>query len=351
MGQTSSDGHEFKPSNKDGHKFKPTSSDDDGHEFKPTPFPKRFENIYSAVPSDTSQRAERICATKYQDLRDKVDPDGWPNLYTGQMSMEFNDKIFMGTGTIINIDTKQQKGYILTAAHNVVHVDKIDRKTKTWATNLWFRLKTKSKGDKHIDKCKFSIIKSYIYPKYWNNPIPESGFDAAICVFTYDQTHKSDIDQVQKGGWGGGASGNMAFFDFETTNSVPDRTFNIRLVGFPAEKNGEMWGMDLWRNDDDGFKSEYKDDRGLRVLNNLITYTFIDTSGGQSGSAFGASSEDSPDFSCCIAGIHVGGSEIQRKNYATKITKELMNWISVKVKKKVYPQDLGGCTAYKFEST
>ena len=308
--------------------------EDDGHEFKARPFPKKYENIYKALPSDTSQTAEVMVATKYMDLREEMNPQQplSHNTFIGQMSIEFNNKIFIGTGQIIDMDMDKQIGYILTCAHNVVNVDKIDKKTKLYATNIWFTLK----DEDHNDKCKFSIIKSFVYPPYWNDPTPESGNDAAICLFKFDikdldKEQKEIIDNVKH------ASSNSLFYDYTPTNSVPNSIECIELIGFSADQTGEMWGMSVYGGEfenfaeDDNYKIKYGPNKGMNIKDKLITYTFIDTSGGQSGSPLMIFTS----HRWGIAGIHCGGSEISGKNYSTKIRKDLIQWIAHKLNKQL----------------
>jgi len=85
------------------------------------------------------------------------------------------------------------------------------------------------------------------------------------------------------------------------------------VIGFPGEKNGEIWGMK-------GIQD--KSNEPIAIAKNVITYKNIDTSAGQSGSPIILNDNKS------IIGIHVAGDQPSKINYGTLLTDEKYIWIS-----------------------
>lgn len=100
----------------------------------------------------------------------------------------------------------------------------------------------------------------------------------------------------------------------------------VAVVGFPAKAQnrnvgGEKWGMTAM------VPMEQRKD--FKKQRDLLTYNFIDTSEGQSGSPMihimGQGSDT--EYQCEIFGVHTGGNNIRKENYATFITYEKLEWI------------------------
>lgn len=264
--------------------------------------------------------------------------------------MEFNGKLYRGTGCIIHsintigyiqthtsrIHSTHKTGYILTAAHNVVEIDPISNK-HIFATHIWFSLKKGKYNEKHTEWCKFSITKSHVYPKYWQSPDSLNGYDAAICEFEYREKIEvpcikfiefyinEKLDENEK---------QLQYYN----SFVDNHLWNIEINGFPGEKKEELWGMSI--ADKNTIKNTVS---VLKKKQPIITYSSIDTSPGQSGSMLVFSSQISAG-NHCIAGIHVGGSAIAKKNWSTRITKDLMNWMAKITKTEVEETDW--CPSY-----
>ena len=93
-------------------------------------------------------------------------------------------------------------------------------------------------------------------------------------------------------------------------------------MGFLGEHAGEKWGMvghvpSDKRNDwDFPWEEEIKDKR------EILVYDFIDTSPGQSGSPLLGI------LKCEVIGVHTGGSDSLKRNWATYLTPAKLRWIA-----------------------
>eukprot|EP01083_Nonionella_stella_P212415 767128_1 len=170
-----------------------------------------------------------------------------------------------GTGFIIH--HQLHKSFILTAAHNLVHIEKYNKNKLSFPEFIWFEInENKYKGFQKIST--YPVVRRYIHPKYIKyckeNNIPEeaTGFDIAI-VEVMDTTNT-----LQK----------IKPFQIRSHNSSLLNHSDIKIIGFPGEESklGELYGMK------GNCMIKYLNDSV--ALNKLIIYSNIDTSDGQSGS-------------------------------------------------------------------
>ena len=310
------------------------------------PLPKEYYDIQQGAPGDTSciinnnamadQKARDVDEEKVlgnsnnnNDRRSKWNGNNYniSHKCIGQMTMEFNGKGYVGTGTLISCNNKTRTGHVLTCAHNVY-----DTKSKKYATKLWFTLK--NKDNKLL--VRFEINNYYVYPSYFNNPGPSQGEDIAICTFSYNNM-KDKILKYQHQYFGYDCIETVLY----TTDWRTDFFDYISVVGYPGEKKGDLWGQQV--NCQKGKKMNKSD---IECSDKLIKYSVIDTSGGQSGSPILFGIGDWGDCTAkVIIGVHTGGCELY--NCGTRITKETVKWIA-KVTKQTYYESAGICTQKEY---
>ena len=241
---------------------------------------------------------------------------GYPHI--GLLHMEFNGEYFIGTATII-----ADGRYLLTCAHNVVTYNKnIPGREPMYAKNIWFDLR---KNEAFRSKLS-SLVKRYkirdmvVHPKYFDNPCAESGFDLALCWIDVPENDQHLKTITSTGIFPTLAAGVRYFTD----------KCKVAVVGFPARAQnrkvgGEKWGMaaKVPMEQREKFSGDIN-----KQEDNLI-YKFIDTSAGQSGSPMmhimGQDSDS--EYQCEIFGVHTGGCNILKENYATLITHAKLEWI------------------------
>jgi len=212
-----------------------------------------------------------------------------------------NGKNFVGTATYIGQCPDSGKYFIITCAHMVKFQCDNGEGTvvevKSGSVFFFFN------GREF--ECKVS--EWIIHPDYLKEMKTYSGADIALAVIT-PPPFKGCPGIVSSEGW-----------SCKQENNVP-----ICIYGYPAEKNkdkkGELYGMKGSSN-------------SLRMVNgtnrkDLIQYSDIDTSGGQSGSSIIFRLEtDTRTGAFYIGGIHVAEDQGNNVNYGTLITQEKLDWI------------------------
>jgi len=297
-------------------------------------FKVSLENSFRPRPHDSSAQffqEERILFPKQKgDRRIKKNPDDNNYPCIGHMIMKFGDDVYVGTGTIFYTNDNSKTGYILTCAHNLVTVDVTDNKNFIWASRIWISFKRENAEKSHQTWCAFSINKMYVHPKYLRYPNGYSGYDIGICEFDYKSKWYADgIMQLNREHSALYVNTHSLFF----TEIQPDVIDYFEVVGFPAEKRGELWGM---RAPKSGGQVS-----GIQILEKVISYKSIDTTPGQSGSPMLISVGDYGKLTeKCIIGVHTGGSQPFNKNYGTRITKEMIQWIASTLQLRIYSQNL-----------
>eukprot|EP01084_Bolivina_argentea_P070680 128521_1 len=255
---------------------------------------------------DQKSDFEKVLNKKKGDQRQRVQL--WPGIQdpaVGSLIMCFGDKEYLGTATLLK--TKNNIGYILTCAHNVVEIDPFNQKPIFADWIIFQRRITEKKGgsfSQHAIKIT-NINKNncFVYPYYYNHPTSSSGYDLAIiqCKITHQDIkamrHQKRPDRLH-------LSRNARLC------SLVKEADYCQVSGYPGEKNGECWGCN----------------GSMKLEKECITYSSIDTSGGQSGSPiylYGDAHGQSPH----IVGVHTGGNEALGKNWGTRFTIEKLKWI------------------------
>eukprot|EP01084_Bolivina_argentea_P170264 295038_1 len=281
------------------------------NEFKKTcvPMPQSLLNEHVITTDDS----EKILAFDGIDRRIRAPVNVFNNntneIYNiGLLTMQFGkkNKGYMGSAAIIKriLNTV----YLLTAAHNVVKINK-DRKTLTIAKNVEFSI-VRNTNNSHQEIASYPAL-SYVYhPKYDENPTTTSGYDIAIIKIVIDLGKDTILKNIKP----------LKVRKFESNDAYK----HCKVIGFPGEKDkqGQLYGM--------------SGDYNLENKGKLITYKQIDTSPGQSGSPIFYDSEteekivDDDIFTKFneIVGVHTGGDVEAGENWGTALDDEKLKWIS-----------------------
>ena len=257
-------------------------------------FPSKFENVF--VPRRRTQNESQILSD--YDRRRRINPDEkdvYPGI--GLLRMEFKETILYGTATMIANGT-----CVLTCAHNVVEYDQISKEFMH-TTSAWFELRKSKAGSKSDLIERYVVTKIAVYPKYYEDPKSESGFDLALCWIEVPEN-----DHTVK--------------ELYSTYEMPIPLVKEHaptcagVMGFPVEYEGAKGGMvaHVPRKNIKNWK--------LHDNREIFVYQFIDTSAGQSGSPFMGMKPSE------ILGVHTGGNKVTKKNWATAITSAKLQWIA-----------------------
>jgi len=212
-----------------------------------------------------------------------------------------NGQNYVGTATYIGKCQDSGKHFIITCAHLVkFQCDNGDGtvvEVKSGSVFFFF------KGREF--ECKVS--EWIIHPDYLKEMKTYSGADIALAVIT-PPPFKSHPGIINSERW----------------SRIQENNVPICIYGYPAEKNkdknGVLFGMKGCSNSLRLVKSTNKKD--------LMEYSDIDTSGGQSGSPILLRLEtDDGNVHTCIGAVHVAWDVADNVNYATLITKEKFTWV------------------------
>eukprot|EP01084_Bolivina_argentea_P087854 158635_1 len=250
-----------------------------------------------------------------------------------------------GTGTAIHVD-KQNNVYVVTAAHNILAVEKQCNlcKTKTIKTtcinpkcNHYQKIKTKETGNliepTHVyfdrrenvieDKLgkinqRYTIDGIKEFPKeYRNFPSAQSGYD--ICVLSFECRDQHGIDLYRSH-----CSKIRLIYD----ESFGGDKYQLYIYGYPGstreKKNKSVYydlkGMGTSNTGEHQFEITKNKCDKLYIINKGI-----DTTAGQSGSCvYSYQGKDVSQY--LIYGIHTGGSENKRANFGTFLDIETIEW-------------------------
>ena len=260
------------------------------YSLKSKKFPSEFENVF--VPRILSPNEKVQSDADRRVLFGKLDE--YPGI--GLLRMEFNGVRLYGTATMI-----ANGRCVLTCAHNVVEYDPTTKEF-VMASFVWFELRKHQAGSESALNKRYDVTKINVYPRYFQDSKPESGFDLALCWINaeHDQTVKE--------------------FYSEYEMPIPQvRNYaanSAGVVGFPAEHEGEKWGMVATIPEENS--KDWIPDRNREIL----VYPFIDTSEGQSGSPVMGETPSE------ILGVHSGGSTALKKNWGAAITATKLKWIA-----------------------
>ena len=267
-------------------------------------FPPEFQNVYRD-PFESSQ--EKIASSDV-DRRERIRADsnnfgGYAAV--GLLRMSINGKYFTGSASLI-----ADGSFILTCAHNLVVFDTtiVPHKESVKAKHVWFEIRQNC-----IDRDRGSLLKNiynvidyWVHPEYSRHPVSESGFDIALCKINVPDGDPV-IPKIRDN------YGLLTPTFFSGASDIGQ----LAIVGYPAEKIGDKWGM----------IADVPDDKKFEWLNansrqrDLLVYDFIDTSPGQSGCPI-------ISYPGKIVGVHTGGKCALLKNWGTYISPAKLHWIN-----------------------
>jgi V8-like Glu-specific endopeptidase len=233
-------------------------------------------------------------------LEDESDMYGYPGI--GLLRVEFDGVVYTGTASLI-----ANGKYLLTCAHNVV--DYCPPKSSfQWATSAWFELRNNRSGETFdMMKARYKVTRVTVHPRYFEDPNSYSGFDLAHCSIEVPEDDRF-IQEI------------YCTYHMYMPSPLAGAysTTKAAVIGFPVEHMGEKWGMaqEIPPNERIKWKFNKSEEK------NILTYSFIDTSPGQSGSPIlGMGPKD-------VVGVHTGGSAIQKQNWGTYLDWNKLKWIA-----------------------
>eukprot|EP01084_Bolivina_argentea_P105858 189584_1 len=296
-----------------------------GHNFNYKDLPKHFgkgsrERI-SAIESANNEKQkieekqnEKILSVKKNkkigDRRKIANEKGLANIV--RLTMELNDGEYVGTGTIYYIDTAKRVAWVITCAHNIVDIDPTNNKPY-YALNVWIDKKeTDPKNNKSKSICHVKVSVGFVHPEYFENPISSSGYDLALLTCKLSQNDIRILCDDK--------------YIMPVIAATPFDVNRLYLYGYPGDKYGLFCGMEgsckgtgtLF--DDGGYNHWYEFADGGQV----ITYSDVDTNGGQSGSPIIYKNDIHYHI---LIGVHTGGSTFKGKNWGTEIHGDHLGWI------------------------
>eukprot|EP01084_Bolivina_argentea_P120387 213366_1 len=276
-------------------------NEEDANVFTPAPLPENTnqngfdsdsEKILNVVEGDKRVRCDNNILSSIVLIRSRY-------IFPNNRS-----RTSIGTGCVFHVNYESNKVYILTCAHVVCSTDPTNNNEPIYPTYIWFeKRKTHKNGGSELMQ-RFPIESAEVYPAYFQNPqntVSYSGYDLAICVANLSE---NSIDTYFK---------LVDLFKPMLVDSF-DRNGGYNIFGFPGDdKEGELWGM----------FSYVKNAQYIERQNELIRYSNIDTTGGQSGAPIYFSIYGT----VCIIGVHTGGRVEIGKNWGTRLTKDKLEWI------------------------
>jgi len=225
----------------------------------------------------------------------------------GQLVVQFDDGIFVGSGFIYHIDKDHKKAVVMTCAHNFYReVKKISKevvKKKHITANFYLKRTANSFGTQH------KVTKVLIHPQYYKDTSADGGYDFALAII--------ESDDIKCGKYG--------TFAADTFHGVGNR---VSVRGYPGEKEGDAYFMQ---------------GHIIAKWDHLLCYD-LDTTPGNSGSplimlynvdkdeevlkVIGKKEIDFEDGRMPhVIGIHIAYSVADRCNFATRYTMELHSWV------------------------
>ena len=271
-------------------------------------FPPEYEDVYRPRSQSSKQNfpAEKVLSggadrRERMPRRIPISFDDQFDTYSaiGLLRVEYNGSCCMGTATIIS-----RGNCLLTCAHNVVEYDGIT-KTFVYPTSAWFELRNNQIPSGSTMTKRYQVTRVEVYPPYFGDPTPTSGFDLALCWIDVPESDHTNF---------GSLSGSIPV-------AGQYQVGDISLVGFPGEYKGEKWGMRSTVPYDKREEWSCKSDWDESKMKEILVYDFLDSSPGQSGSPIIAQESQ-------ILGVHTGGSASLKKNWGTYITPTKLRWMA-----------------------
>jgi len=215
----------------------------------------------------------------------------------------------LGTATYIGSCAETGRHFILTCAHNFMYVCDDEDKTVMKAMRAVFFLGRQSLDD-NSNVCK--VTDWIVYPDYKKQMNTYGGADIALAIIDLPSHIKFPIGKF-------GISAD--WFD------IQDKDVPLSIYGYPGEKElvGGLYGMEGCSNSLRMVKSTNRTD--------LIQYSDIDTSGGQSGSPILLRLQlENGHEGYYIGAVHVAEDMANKVNFGTLLTKDKFQWMIQKRK-------------------
>ena len=280
----------------------------------PMNFPFEFKDVYRDPFEHSPEERQRVAHSDEKllipgvDRRERIKADGNNSggyAAVGVLRMNINGEFFTGSASLI-----ADGSFILTCAHNLVEFDTtiVPPKLSVKAKHAWFEIRQNC-----IDRDRGSLLKNiynvsvyWVHPEYSQHPVSESGFDIALCKIDVPDGDPV-IQQIREN------YGLLTPTFFSGASDIRQ----LAIVGYPAEKKGDKWGMVVDVPDDKKFEWL----NGNSRQRDLLVYDFIDTSPGQSGCPIISNPGK-------IVGVHTGGKAALLKNWGTYVSPAKLHWIN-----------------------
>ena len=209
----------------------------------------------------------------------------------GQIRTKFGKSQFLGSGSLC---LGTNRNFIITCAHNFVQILKGINDKHEYVESAFFFYS--QDGYKKYD-IKLKITSFRIFPGYFENHNIHHGFDLAIGFL---EPNNRIFPSAVNG-----------FYTEKETFTIGTQ---IMVMGYPGEKDGYLYSMNGSINSmvkKDGYET-------------VITYSDLNTSGGQSGSPVYKIRNNN----YFLIGIHVGYDRSANANVGTALTQSKWNWIN-----------------------
>eukprot|EP00027_Filamoeba_sp_ATCC50430_P002580 CAMPEP_0168562158 /NCGR_PEP_ID=MMETSP0413-20121227/11974_1 /TAXON_ID=136452 /ORGANISM="Filamoeba nolandi, Strain NC-AS-23-1" /LENGTH=231 /DNA_ID=CAMNT_0008593567 /DNA_START=195 /DNA_END=890 /DNA_ORIENTATION=- len=214
----------------------------------------------------------------------------------GQLCVKFNDKTYVGTGSLIEQNGKIK---ILTCAHNVYRYEQLSE--SYIRTNGGFFYPGCTQDD---NPAEYRITRVHVFPAYLEtgNGCIFNGADLAVLEF--EVVNQRQPYQKAEDAWWGVYRGS-------------DKRLQTKVYGYPGEQErcGDPYQMI-------GTISEVL----TKPKGKILMYRDIDTTGGQSGSPVLVKRGD---CEWTLIAVHVGFGEYEgvKYNIATLLSDETYKWV------------------------
>eukprot|EP01084_Bolivina_argentea_P107059 191451_1 len=324
------------------------------------PFPDRFEESISKLPQYTHHTNfyhEKVFVGE-KDKRKIYDTSTVDfNSRIGRLRMIFEDmgNCYSGTATVFYNNSKTKRVYAITCGHNLIHYNHLEDRVHL-LKHIWFdRRKTNDRilWKSSISKHKYEIDSVWIHPKY-DAKESVSAFDLGIVSFIdSDNFFTRNVNHMNKLKLGGCnyVAGNSRKCDkvsrnFDQYDFYPFEGFS--LMGFPGEKNGQLWGETVMKDSRSIAKFQTKVMKQFEKKGGDMLKYRVHTSHGQSGASVVLTSRTNyflcrdriysdhnqnklhahiySDHNQMIYGIHTGGDSTTL-NWGVKINQNHKEWI------------------------
>jgi V8-like Glu-specific endopeptidase len=287
-----------------------------------------------------------------------------------QVDVGRGNETLLGTGFVVTVNDAP---YILTAAHNFVHQDKVNGKISE-ATHAEFFL---ARNGEYTYGRKFVVSSFLVHPKYYSHADPEDGYDIAIAAVEkphllepslaslpaiwLEADHADDWESMQNVKRKIDRSSCIAWFGRLREREKVNFTFWRTMQGLADDATAcerilwfrgwaDYWSgrETLWQDTDSFMVAGYPGEESKRYKqfamlqagaknHGTVIRHHVHTTGGMSGSPLVRYQSSGPTRGYCeggdrslnasavLVGVHVAGDHVS--NIATPIDKSRHDWI------------------------